>query len=325
MPQTGFSIAELDKPILQAPMGGVASPALAAVVSNAGGMGSLGLTWTEPEFAVQQVRALKNATDNPFFINFVLSFPALALDAVLAEGVPAISFSWGQPGTLVDKVKRSGAQVGVQVGTLEGAKEALDDGADFIVCQGFEAGGHVQSSMPLEDFLSAVVKLADGVPVVAAGGLANGADLARVKRLGASAAMYGTRFVATVESGAHAVYKQAIVDASETAYTACFDGGWPYAAHRVLRNNTLRAWEAAGCPPSGERPGEHEVVAIGEGFEVQRYDDTPPMARMSGDLLDCCLYAGTGCRNIHDIPTVNELMSRIMAESRASDTPTSDC
>ena len=146
---------------------------------------------------------------------------------------------------------------------VEGAKRALDQNCDFVICQGIEAGGHVQSSMPLWELLPAVVAEARSVPVAAAGGLGDRADVIEVTSLGASAAMLGTRFIASAESGAHHAYKAALVASasSDTVLTGCFDGEWPYALHRVLRNATLASWEAAGCPPSGNRPGEGEVVA----------------------------------------------------------------
>jgi NAD(P)H-dependent flavin oxidoreductase YrpB (nitropropane dioxygenase family) len=132
--------------------------------------------------------------------------------------------------------------------------------------------------------------------------------------------MLGTRFLATVESDAHPLYKQALVDAGSTdsVYTLCFDGGWPYAAHRVLRNGTLNAWESAGCPPVGRRPNEGQVIVQDtKGPDLKRYDDAPPLAGMQGDILESCLYAGTGCGQIDDIPPARELLTRIRAEYSA--------
>src|SRR5262249_4902020 len=151
-----------------------------------------------------------------------------------------------------------GATVGVQVGTARAAQLAIEEGCDFVICQGLEAGGHVQSSTPLGELLAAVVNVAGEIPVVAAGGLADAADVRRVLNASAEAVMLGTRFVATHESRAHPDYKQALIesDGSNTVMTGCFDGGWPYAQHRVLRNRTLQHWEDGGCAPSGKRAGE---------------------------------------------------------------------
>lgn len=310
----------LKYPILQAPIGSIASTNLAATVSNAGGMGSLALTWTAPDVAAQQLRDLRDQTTNLFFVNFVLGFPLISFEAVLEAGPPAVTFSWGQPRKLIEKVHQHNALVGVQVGTVNGAKQAIDDSADFIICQGSEAGGHVQSSIPLSDLLPSVVEVADSVPVVAAGGLSNGKDLAWALQQGASAVMLGTRFVATAESFAHPDYKQALVESSaaDSTYTQCFNRLWPNASHRVLRNKTLDNWEAAGCPQPGQRPGEDEVLAEGSAYDtITRYDDSPPVETTNGQILECCLYAGTGCGNIDDIPDAAQLLSNIWSEYQA--------
>jgi nitronate monooxygenase len=300
--------------IIQAPLGGLASAELVVAVSNAGGLGCLALTWTDPQVAATLVRNVKTRTSAAFAANFVLSFEPRALTAVLAAGVPVVMFSWGLPGALLGTVRAFGAAVGVQVGSVEGARCALDAGCDFLICQGVEAGGHVQSSTPLWQLLPAVVAEARNIPVVAAGGLADRADVVQAKSLGARAAMLGTRFVASTESAAHPRYKEALVAAGpgQTALTGCFDGGWPYAPHRVLRNSTLTAWEAAGCPPSGHRPGEGDVVGTHRsGTLVHRYDDTPPSADLEGDALDCCLYAGSGVHRISAVGSAADIVTEL--------------
>ena len=157
--------------------------------------------------------------------------------------------------------------------------------------------------------------------VIAAGGMANGRDIRWALGKGATAAMLGTRFVATTESRAHPLYKEAIVAASEvdTTYTLCFDGGWPYAAHRVIRNETLKQWESAGCPPPGSRPGEGDVVArVSSGEDVRRYGSETPTESMTGDVMDCSLYAGTSVARITDVPNAKELVLRLWDECQLS-------
>ncbi|GJM27300.1 MAG: 2-nitropropane dioxygenase [Phycisphaerae bacterium] len=304
-------------PILQAPIGNIATVALAAAVSNAGGMGSLALTWTEPHVAQKLVGELKAITSNPFFVNFVLSFPPHALDTALEMGAPAVTFSWGRPSDRIARVHAAGAIAGVQIASLDDARMALDDGADFLICQGQEAGGHVQSTQPLFDLLSNTVGIANPVPVVAAGGISDGEDMAQAVLAGAQAIMMGTRFVAVQESAAHDLYRTAILESQsdDSVYTYCFDGGWPNAAHRVLRNDTLTAWEAAGCPKSGDRPGEGDTLAQNDsGASIRRYDITPPTIGMNGAIHDCCLYAGAGCGKINDIPSASDVLKRIWSE-----------
>jgi len=300
--------------IIQAPLGGLASAELVVAVCNAGGLGTLALSWTDPHVAAQLVRGVRAQTSGAFAANFVLSFEPRALLSALEAGVPAVTFSWGLPGALMCTVRSFGAAVGVQVGSLEGARRALDAGCDFLICQGVEAGGHVQSSTPLRRLLPAIVTEARDIPVAAAGGLADHDDVAQVKALGARAAMLGTRFVASMENRAHPRYKQALVAAGPgaTALTGCFDGGWPYALHRVLRNSTLATWEAAGCPPSGHRPGEGDIVGTHpSGTLVHRYDDTPPSAEMSGDIMDFCLYAGSGVHKITRVDCARDIVTQL--------------
>ena len=310
-------------PIVQAPTGSIAGPELAIAVAEAGGMGALALTWTEPEQAAQYVQQVLQATKGAFLVNFALAFAPRCLNAVLEAGANIVSFSWGDPTPFLPQVRQFGAKWGVQVTNVAGAKRALELGASFLICQGIEAGGHVQSTTALYDLLPRIVEIAEsagGVPVLAAGGLATGSDIAQVLRMGAGGAVLGTRFVATQESRAHDIYKQMLVQAKsgETALTVCFDGGWPQAMHRVLRNTTLEKWEAAGSPASGQRPGENEKVgATANGEPILRYEDTAPRQGFTGDMEAMCLYAGTGCGQINAVLTVSELMRQLWAECAA--------
>ena len=314
-----MNIRDLNIPILQAPIESTVK--LAVAVSEAGGMGSLQGTWEKPEDAAKLVDSVIQKTNNPFFVNFVLSFRPHAFEAIIEAGAPAVTFSWGVAPELIDFAHRKNVAVGVQVGTADGARVAVSHGADFIICQGIEAGGHVQSTIELATLLPQVVSTAGEVPVFAAGGLATGADIGWAIGMGASGVMLGTRFVATKESNAHQLYKEAIVASSrsDTVYTVCFDGGWPQAAHRVIRNEALDLWEDAGCPPSGRRPGEGDIVArVGSDYEVKRYSSDTPVSSVSGDNVgDWCLYAGTSCDKVTDIPSVSELVHRLWQESHS--------
>ena len=301
-------------PIWQAPTGSVAGPELCAAVTLAGGMGAIGLTWTAPDAAATHVREVrKKVGDAPFQGNFALAFPPTALPAALDAGLPVVTFSWGDPSPHLEVCRRYGARVGVQVSNLAGAMRAVELGADFLVAQGVEAGGHVQSTTALRDLLPRLTRL--GLPVVAAGGIADGADVRRVLDLGATGAMLGTRFVATQESRAHEAYKAALVAGTRTALTGLFDGGWPHAPHRVLRNSTLERWEAAGCPPTGLRPGEGDALGESPGGTVLRYEDAAPRAGFSGEIEAMCLYAGTGVDRVGDLPWAGDLVRRLAREA----------
>lgn len=305
-------------PIYQAPIGSACTPELAAAVSNAGGLGALALSWTTPGGAAELVSRTAELTAEPFQVNFVLAFEAIQLEAALEAGALIVTFSWGMPTWHAEMVHSFGRPFGVQVTSVEGAKRSLDCGADFLICQGVEAGGHVQATRPLMDILPSVLEAADSVPVIASGGLATGRSIAHVVQAGARGAMLGTRFVATRESKAHDIYKRAITAAAraDAVLTTCFDGGWPYALHRVLRNSTLAEWEGAGCPPDGSRPGEHDIVAVSvDGRSVRRYEDSPPLAGMTGHAEQLSLYAGLGCGEIDDIPRAADAVRRLWQEA----------
>ncbi len=305
-------------PIVQAPTGSIAGPELAIAVANAGAMGALALTWTPTEEAARIVRQVRDGTHGAFFANFALAFPPDALDAALEAGVPIVTFSWGDAAPYIEKVHAAGAKVGVQVTTAVGAIRAVFAGADFLICQGIEAGGHVQSSIELEDALRRIIPAAQGLPVIAAGGIGDGYQIAEVLASGAAAASLGTRFVATRESRAHEVYKARLAAKNEydTALTVCFQGGWPYAAHRVLRNATLEDWEDTGSPPVGKRPHEGETTGYtADGEPILRYDETAPRQGMTGDIESMCLYAGTGVGAITDIPPAAKLIERLWDEA----------
>jgi nitronate monooxygenase len=315
--KTLMSLFDLKYPIFQAPTATVAGADVTIAVSSVGALGGIGLTWTPPDIARGMVTKIKAATNRPFAVNYVLVFEPASLPAVLEAGAPIIQFSWGMPNKqLVSAVRTSGARLGVQVTSAGSARQALDLGADYLVCQGTEAGGHVQAHRPLLEALAEVLAEAKQTPVVASGGIGNGEGIRKVLMGGASAAMLGTRFVATQESWARPDYKAALTQAKagDTALTVCFEGGWPNALHRVLRNPVFERWESAGCPPVGKRPGEGEVVGTFGETKINRYSTVPPLGIVTGSRDNLCLYAGQSVEHIKDIPAAGELVERLWAE-----------
>ena len=307
----------LSAPIVQAPVQGPESLALTMAVSRAGGLGSVAMTWIDGEAGLAAVAKLK-AMERPFIGNFVLRFGTTAPAFYLDAGLPAVTFSWGIDEGLIAAYSSRGTKVGVQVGSVAGAHKAMAAGADFIITQGIEAGGHVQSTTPLAHVLAETVAIAGDTPVIAAGGLAAGADVARVMKAGAQGAMLGTRFVASVESMAHDAYKQALVaaSASDIVNTYCFDIGWPYAASGVLRNTTFSAWEAAGSPQAPHRPGEGDITFRRGGADIIRYSDNWPAADSTGDVLSGCLYAGTSVDGISSVLPAAEIVKTLWADAQ---------
>jgi nitronate monooxygenase len=316
-----MALFDLKYPIVQAPTAGPAGEALAIAVANAGAMGCLPLSWDSAEDVLQHVSKVKAATKGSIFVNYVLSFPPDTLDKALEAGTSIVQFSWGMPGKeLVSKVHTAGAKMGIQVTGKGSAEAAIALSADYLVCQGTEAGGHVQATKNLESALKEVLKVAGKIPVLVSGGISNGHQIRHWLSKGAAGVVMGTRFVATKESLAHADYKAAIVEAGDdaTVLSACFyKSGFKNrsALHRVIRNDTFNMWEAAGCPPEGQRPGEKDIVAkFISGNDIERYSDYPPVQSMEGKVKDLAMYAGQGAANIKDIPSVNDLILRLWKE-----------
>jgi nitronate monooxygenase len=252
-------------------------------------------------------------------VKFLLAQDPSTLPVALDAGAPIIQFAWGIP-TVQDvaAIRKAGAKMGIQVGSAAGAQRALDIGADYLICQGTEAGGHVQATSALYEVLHAVIDAAKSVPVLAGGGIANGAHIRRALLAGASGVLIGTRFVATKEAGAHEEYKAAInrAKASDTVLTVCFQDGWVNAPHRALRNRTFEMWEAAGCPPPGKRPGEGDILTtnIVTGAVRRRYSGGSPRSVERGAVTEMPLWAGQGVDAIRDIPSAGELVERLWRE-----------
>lgn len=303
-------------PIVQAVIGG-STPELAAAVSNAGGMGGIGMSWSPEQEVRDYVKATRSLTKAPFAIGYVLTFGANTLPAALETGAPVIQFSFGTPSKKqVAMVRAAGAKFGMQVSTAEGAKQALDVGADYINVQGQEAGGHIQAQGSWRDNLPSVLEIAGKTPVLVAGGLSTGKDLREVLLMGGSGGVFGTRFAATREYPSHPEYKQRMINAraSDTALTVCFDGGWPGALHRVLRNPTLDAWEASGSQGAGMRPGEGDIVGTIGDMKFERYSLFPAFVVTQGRPQDMAMYAGQGIAAIRDISPAAEVVEKIWNE-----------
>ena len=161
-----------------------------------------------------------------------------------------------------------------------------------------------------------MVDASRGIPVVATGGVAAGRGLAAVLSLGACRAWLGTRFLASVESGNHPGHKRRITEAGfgDLAETTLFDGGWPDSLHKVLRNTTLDAWQAAGCLSPGARPGEGERIGpFPDGRGMLRYDVATPWEGMEGDWAAGALYAGASSALVSDVEPVATILERGMS------------
>ena len=285
---------------MQAPIGPASTPDLVVEVSEAGGLGTLAASWTPPTELRRQLAEIRGRLGRPFCVNLVLAFDQRErLEIALAEGAPVVSFSWGVDGELIRAARAAGASVLVQVGDLATALSAVDAGADGLLLQGTEAGGHVEGTAPTLAFVRQV-RRETRVPLVAAGGIGRPEEVADALAAGAEAVACGTAFLAAREANVHPLYLRRLLEASaaDTTLTTAFEDGWPDAPHRVIRNDTLERWEQAGCPAPGARPDEGETVATRDGRPITRYRDAQPTRSTSGEIESMALYAGTSVSGV---------------------------
>ncbi len=314
----------VEVPIMLAGMGTIALADLAAAVSEAGAMGTVALAGFTPEGIHNEIAAARRLTRKPLACNLLIPFlqPGVA-EAAAAAPVEAVTLFWGAPAEYIEQFKAAGKKVIWQCGSADEAAQAKRAGADMIIAQGIEAGGHVRGLVPTLDLVPQVRDAIGDLPMLAAGGLADGRGLAAVLALGADGAVFGTRFLASRESPAHPQYKSRIVAAraEDTVHTKLFDMGWPDAAHRVLRTSVYEEWERAGRPESGKRPGEGRVIGAVKhaGMAMPplvKYTVMPPAEYMEGDIDEFAFYAGTSCALVNDIPAAGDIVRRVAAEAR---------
>ena len=304
----------IEQPIVQAPMSALVE--LAAAVSNAGGLGMLALTWSSP--ASDPVRQTAALTDRPFGGNLIISTDQhRRLDEALEAGLKIVSLFWGDPAGYVEKIHDAGALLLQTVSSAEEARQAVAAGADVIVAQGWEGGGHVKSQIATLPLVPAVVDAVAPVPVIAAGGIGDARGVAAVFALGAQAAWLGTRFLLSKEMPTHEEYRRRVTDAVETDaqwYADLYDVGWPNAPHRALRNSTSAMWEAAGSPPLGSRPGEGDVLAhFASGEEIVRYEPGAPMVGTTGEIEALSLWAGQGVALIRETKSCADIVAELVS------------
>jgi nitronate monooxygenase len=313
----------IELPIVLAGMGGVSMAELAAAVSEAGGLGTIALAGLPTEAAHDEIAAARKLTKKPLCVNFLAPFlTPQTLDHVLRDDVQAVALFWGENfEELIARVKRAGKKAIWQCGSPAEAMRAASAGADAIIAQGFEAGGHVRGITTTVALVPEIRDAIGNLPLLAAGGLADGRGLAAVLALGADAGVFGTRFLASNEADAHQAYKQRIVEgrAEETIHTTLFDVGWPGAPHRVLRTKVVREWEHAGSPPTGKRPGEGKPVGVmrrhGLEMPLVRYAVVPPNSEFKGDPEELPFYAGQSVSLVRTILPAREIVRMIADEA----------
>jgi nitronate monooxygenase len=317
----------LEQPIVQAGMGGgLAGHELAAAVSGAGGLGTIGIL---PASALRQsLAAARDRVENkPIAVNLLLPFARRAHFEAARQADAVVTF-WGRP-------RRPPTPFWIhQCGSVEEARAARSAGADAVIAQGVEAGGHVRGTTPVLELLERTrAALGPEYPILAAGGMADAVDVQTALEAGADAAVLGTRFLMTPESGALDAYKQRLVESEETVLTELFGAGWPRAQHRVLWNDATRRWLAkdrrgpawvralhvALSPALRRVPLEHQRRVA----HLQRADRPllGPSAATSGapGLLEAGpLYAGESVARIHDLGPAAELVAQLSGNAPTS-------
>ena len=304
-------------PLLQAGMGGLAGPQLAAAVSDAGAGGVLALYKESPDSIRGLIAATAAATDLPFGVNLIPEVvrPVAARAQVLAalELLPSSGFFtfFGLPDeATAGEVAQAGRRIIIQVGTAQDAEAALNLGADGLVLQGIEAGGHLLGTTPVAEFLHQVRARHPCAVLVVAGGIATGTDLARVLTDGADGGMAGTLFIPTWESAAHPVFKERVVTAAacDTTVTSLFDIGWPSRPHRVLRNALTESIE--------RRPASFIATTIvnGRRLPVPRYSAAVPSIHTQGQVEEMAMYCGCSCERVTGANSVASVLAKFRDE-----------
>lgn len=289
-------LLQIKYPIIQAPIGSATSPELAAAVSNAGGLGTLALSWKDLDTTREYIRETKKLTSKPFAVNLVLDFKQEdRIQICIDEKVPVVSFFWGDSSTFIPTLKRNNIIVCQTVGSSAEAERYEQLGVDFVMAQGWEAGGHVWGAVATSVLIPSIADKIE-IPVVAMGGIADSRGILAALSLGADGVCMGTRFLMSKEANINPIYQEIITNASEddTIHVQrLFNVGWDNAPHRVIKNSTTGNWEKAGRPDVGSRPNENEIIAYTlHGQPILRYSDDGPISGTTGNLEALALYAG---------------------------------
>lgn len=325
-------------PIFSVGFAAAAGPELVAAVSEAGACGVLG--GGPAEEMRRRVARVREQTTRPFGLNVIIAAfednsggddedrqeVRRRINTAVNERVPVLVLFWGDPSPFVGAAHDKGVKVFVQTGSVEEAERAAAGGVDAVIAQGLEAGGHVRAKESLWTVLPEVVAAIRPIPVIAAGGIGDGAAIARALSLGAQGVSMGTRFVASNEAWTDNRYKRRIVasTAEDTLLVPdLFDVGWPNAPHRVLRNRVVRDWEEAGRPQSGKRPGEgapigHNQTPGGKVYQWPRYAVGMIPPDFDGDPEDAPMWAGQSVDAVQDIKPAAEIVRDLVLEAKAA-------
>jgi nitronate monooxygenase len=316
---TAIAQLAIEHPVVQAGMGGgLSRHELAAAVSAAGGLGTIGMM--DAEAVGRELSAARASTSHPIAVNLLLPFARRAHFEVARRADAVVTF-WGRP------VRRTDGIWIHQCGSVEEALAAQRAGADAVIAQGVEAGGHVRGTVPALGLLEQVIAaLPRGYPVLSAGAIADARDVQERRDAGAVAAVLGTRFLMSEESHAHPAYKQRLLEGRETVLTELFGSGWP-GAHRVLWNEATERWlrgdprgpawvralNKVTAPALARTPLRLQAAIVArQRIGLPLFSPRPPTDAMPARLLDLTpLYAGETVARIADIRPAGEIVREL--------------
>jgi nitronate monooxygenase len=305
-------LLDCEYPILLAGMGGVSRAELVSAVTNAGAYGFLGMVREPPERIQSEIEKVRQHTDRPFGVNIIPAATDARLlqqqiDVCIENKINSISLFWDVNANVIARFRDAGIMVLHQIGSVDEAIEAWHAGAQILVAQGYEAGGHLRGIQSLLTLLPEVVN-ATPLPVIAAGGIVSGGGMLAAIMLGAQGVQCGTLFLATEESNAHEFHKRKIVQSSskDTLRTEIFHVNWPaYAPVRVIQNSITR----------GLYTEKKTVIGYEDQRPVYLHSTDSPLKETRGELEAMALYAGQGISMINDIVPAAERIDKLMQQA----------
>lgn len=320
-------------PFVCAGMGFVAYPALAAAVSNAGGLGVLGATPDPAPSLPVMAAELRSLTSRPWGVDLICAETGLGpactdehIEACVDLQVPLVVFHHDPPPRAwVRRLDSAGIPIWMQISTLELAGAAAELGFAGLVVQGAEAGGHNRAVTPLHDLIGLVRQRHPGRLLLAAGGIADGAGVAAAIRAGADGVWVGTRLVASTEAAAHPEYQRRLVEAgSGPVTTTAFGPEWPGQRYHLLPTRTVAEWAGREHeipdPPPGPQIIGHTTLfphSAAMPYDMPKFSAIPPGPDTTGDWDEMAYPAGEGVTRIHDIRPAGQIVTDMMTEAHA--------
>jgi NAD(P)H-dependent flavin oxidoreductase YrpB (nitropropane dioxygenase family) len=314
----------LTTPIVNAGMAMIARPALAAAVCEAGGLGTIGCDINPPDVLRDLVKQTKKLTKRPFGVDLVGDFVTDEHVSVLIEEQVALAiFFWTLPTQeRVERLKKAGIKVWMQVGRVAEAEQAAELGADALIVQGAESGGHNRAEASTMTLFPRIRRRFPSLPLLAAGGIVDGTTMAAALVLGADAVWCGSRFLASQEADAHNAYKDHVLssDVGDTAILSIYGPEWPGQAMRAIVNDGARVALGREAEAIEDAKGQimGSTVLNGQTIPLPRYSAILPTRDFDGDIEQACLTAGQSAGNINEIAPAGEIVRRMTNEAKAA-------